>query len=62
MSERQRTTSEQKTAVTQAEYETLASFRDGVEHFERLFAVGPAAVAHDLHPEYLSTKYFAIAV
>jgi hydrogenase maturation protein HypF len=38
-------------------YETLRSFREGVEHFERLFAVTPEVVAHDLHPEYLSTKY-----
>ena len=38
-------------------YETLRSFREGVAHFERLFAVAPEVVAHDLHPEYLSTKY-----
>jgi hydrogenase maturation protein HypF len=38
-------------------WETLSSFRSGVEHFERLFAVAPAVVAHDLHPDYLSTKY-----
>jgi len=38
-------------------YETLRSFTDGIEHFERLFAVKPAVVAHDLHPEYPSTKY-----
>ena len=38
-------------------WETLRSFREGVEHFERLFAVAPEVVAHDLHPEYLSTKY-----
>ena len=38
-------------------YETLRSFTDGVAHFERLFAVTPELVAHDLHPEYLSTKY-----
>ncbi len=38
-------------------YETLRSFTDGIEHFERLFAVAPEIVAHDLHPEYLSTKY-----
>ena len=37
--------------------ETLRSFTEGVEHFERLFAVRPELVAHDLHPEYLSTKY-----
>jgi hydrogenase maturation protein HypF len=38
-------------------YETLHSFTRGIEHFQRLFAVEPAVVAHDLHPEYLSTKY-----
>jgi hydrogenase maturation protein HypF len=38
-------------------YETLLSFSDGIAHFERLFAVAPEVVAHDLHPEYLSTKY-----
>jgi hydrogenase maturation protein HypF len=38
-------------------YETLRSFTDGVEHLERLFAVRPEAIVHDLHPEYLSTKY-----
>ncbi len=38
-------------------YETLASFQEGVAHFERLFAVTPEVLAYDLHPEYLSTKY-----
>ena len=38
-------------------YETLRSFTEGIEHFQRLFAVEPELVAHDLHPEYLSTKY-----
>ncbi|MBV8991381.1 MAG: carbamoyltransferase HypF [Solirubrobacterales bacterium] len=38
-------------------YATLRSFLHGVEHFERLFAVRPEVVVHDLHPEYLSTKY-----
>jgi len=38
-------------------YETLRSFTDGIEHFKRLFAVEPEVVVHDLHPEYLSTKY-----
>jgi hydrogenase maturation protein HypF len=38
-------------------YETLRSFTEGIEHFRRLFAVEPEIVAHDLHPEYLSTKY-----
>jgi hydrogenase maturation protein HypF len=38
-------------------YETYRSFTEGVEHFRRLFAVEAEVVAHDLHPEYLSTKY-----
>jgi hydrogenase maturation protein HypF len=38
-------------------YETLRSFTDGIAHFQRLFAVTPELVAHDLHPEYLSTKH-----
>jgi hydrogenase maturation protein HypF len=38
-------------------YETFRSFTEGVGHFRRLFAVEPELVAHDLHPEYLSTKY-----
>ncbi len=38
-------------------YETLRSFREGVEHYCRLFDVQPEVVAYDLHPEYLSTKY-----
>jgi hydrogenase maturation protein HypF len=38
-------------------FEALRSFEDGIEHFKRLFDVKPLLVAHDLHPEYLSTKY-----
>ncbi len=38
-------------------YETLQSLRDGVAHFEALFEVTPEVVAHDLHPDYLSTRY-----
>ena len=33
------------------------AFRDGIEHFERLFAVAPELVVHDMHPDYLSTAY-----
>ena len=39
--------------------ETLRSFTEGIEHFKRLFDMTPEVVAHDLHPEYLSTKYAA---
>ncbi len=38
-------------------YETLRSFADGIAHFERLFSVIPEVVVHDLHPDYLSTRY-----
>jgi hydrogenase maturation protein HypF len=39
--------------------ETLRSFTEGIEHFRRLFDIDPQLVAHDMHPEYLSTKYAA---
>jgi hydrogenase maturation protein HypF len=38
-------------------YETLRSFTDGIAHLARLFDVPFEVVAHDLHPEYLSTKH-----
>jgi hydrogenase maturation protein HypF len=38
-------------------YETMQAFEDGVTHFERLFRVRPEAIAYDLHPNYLATRY-----
>jgi hydrogenase maturation protein HypF len=38
-------------------YETLESYLEGIAHFSRLFDVAPQVVAHDLHPDYLSTSY-----
>jgi hydrogenase maturation protein HypF len=38
-------------------YETLRSFEQGVEHFEKLFRVKPETIAYDLHPNYLATRY-----
>ena len=38
-------------------YPTHRAFREGIAHFERLFAVRPRVVAHDLHPGYFSTGY-----
>ena len=38
-------------------YETLRSFTEGIEHYVRLFGVEVEVIVHDLHPEYLSTKY-----
>lgn len=37
--------------------ETLTSFREGIEHFQRLFDITPGVLAYDLHPEYLASKY-----
>jgi len=36
--------------------ETLEHYRATLALYQRLFGVRPAVVAHDLHPEYLSTK------
>ena len=38
-------------------YETLSAFEENVEHMERLFRVRPEAVAYDLHPDYMATRY-----
>jgi len=38
-------------------WETLRSFGEGVEHFAALFGIEPEVVVHDLHPDYLSTRY-----
>jgi hydrogenase maturation protein HypF len=37
--------------------ETLKSFEQGVEHFERLFKLQPQAMVHDLYPGCLATRY-----
>ena len=37
--------------------ETLQSFQKGIDHFKRLFGLRPEVIAHDLHPDYISTKY-----
>ena len=36
---------------------THRAFTDGLAHLARLLALEPEVVAHDRHPEYLSTKY-----
>ncbi len=38
-------------------YETLVFFEETLANLKRLFRVEPAAVAHDLHPGYLSTRF-----
>lgn len=37
--------------------ETLQSFQDGINHYESLFRITPEAIAYDLHPDYLATRY-----
>ena len=37
--------------------ETLEHYEDTVELYKRLFRIEPEAIAHDMHPEYLATKY-----
>jgi hydrogenase maturation protein HypF len=38
-------------------YETMEAFEQGIKHFETLFRVKPQALAYDLHPDYLATRY-----
>ncbi len=37
--------------------ETVEHFADTVSLYEKLFRIRPEAVAHDLHPDYLATRY-----
>ncbi len=36
---------------------TLTHYESQITHFEELFGITPAALACDLHPDYLSTRY-----
>jgi hydrogenase maturation protein HypF len=38
-------------------YETLASYEAMLDSLKHLFRVEPEIIAHDLHPDYLSTRY-----
>ena len=37
--------------------ETAAFFEQTIEHLKRILDVSPEIIAHDLHPDYLSTQY-----
>lgn len=37
--------------------ETLEYYERAIEHMKALFRVAPEIVAHDMHPDYLSTRY-----
>jgi hydrogenase maturation protein HypF len=39
--------------------QTMAAFEQSIGHLIRLFEVEPVAVIHDLHPDYLSTRWAA---
>ncbi|MEO5839023.1 MAG: carbamoyltransferase HypF [Acidimicrobiales bacterium] len=36
---------------------TYESFEQAINHLRRLYDINPQVVAHDMHPEYLSTKF-----
>ncbi len=38
-------------------YKTYVNFTESIEYYEYIFDVRPKVIVHDLHPEYLSTKY-----
>ncbi len=38
-------------------YEAYRAYVSAIAHYERLFAFEPDLVAHDLHPDYASTRY-----
>ncbi len=38
-------------------YEAMVAFEDALDHFTTLFGIIPEVIAHDLHPDYLSTKW-----
>lgn len=37
--------------------ETLRSFQHAIEHLKRILEVEPVCIAHDLHPDYLSSQW-----
>ncbi len=38
-------------------YETLTSFEEAIEHYERLFRIQPERIVCDLHPDYLASRF-----
>jgi hydrogenase maturation protein HypF len=37
--------------------EAYEAFKNGIEHLKRLLFIRPEVIAHDMHPDYLSTRY-----
>ncbi|QRN83663.1 carbamoyltransferase HypF [Chloroflexota bacterium] len=38
-------------------WETYQDFKSAIEHYQSLFRITTEVIAHDLHPDYLSTQY-----
>jgi hydrogenase maturation protein HypF len=38
-------------------YQALMAYQEGIEHFQRILSIAPELIAHDLHPDYASTKH-----
>ena len=38
-------------------YEAFRAYAEAIDHYERLFAIRPERIVHDLHPDYASTRY-----
>lgn len=38
-------------------YEAYRAYGEAIDHYERLFAIRPEWLVHDLHPDYASTRY-----
>jgi hydrogenase maturation protein HypF len=39
------------------DYAAYRAYVEAIDHYERLFPVGPEVIVHDLHPDYASTRY-----
>jgi hydrogenase maturation protein HypF len=39
------------------DFRTYRAYIESIAHYQKLFGIVPQAVAHDLHPAYLSTQY-----
>lgn len=38
-------------------YPTLSGYEESIRHYEALFRIQPALLVHDIHPDYLSSRY-----
>ena len=40
-------------------YETLHSYEEAIQHYQRLFRISPQVICCDMHPDYLASRYAA---